>query len=44
MTKVDEPSQEEIDALHAKYLTALRTLYDQYNPLYGDPKVELNFM
>lgn len=42
--KVDEPSQEEIDALHAKYLEALRDLYDQYNPLYGDPKVELNFI
>ena len=41
--KVDEPSQEEIDVLHAKYLKALRALYDQYNPVYGDPKVELNF-
>lgn len=42
--KIDEPSQEEIDALHAKYLEALKTLYNQYNPIYGNPKVELNFL
>ena len=44
VSKVNEPSQEEIDALHAKYLSALRELYDKYNPIYGDPKVELNFI
>ena len=43
VTKVESPSQEQIDELHAKYLSALRDLYNEYNPIYGDPKVELNF-
>ena len=42
--KTENPSQEEIDALHTKYLEALHILYDQYNPIYGDPTVNLNFI
>ena len=42
--KIENPSQKEIDELHAKYLAALRELYDKYNPVYGDPKVGLNFI
>ncbi len=35
------PTQEDIDGLHAKYVTALEELYATYNPKYGDPKVKL---
>ena len=42
--KIENPSQKEIDELHAKYLAALRELYNKYNPVYGDPKVGLNFI
>ena len=43
-SKIENPSQKEIDELHAKYFAALRELYDKYNPVYGDPKVGLNFI
>ena len=42
--QVAEPSNEEIDELHSKYLKALKDLYNKYNPVYGDPRVQLNFM
>ena len=44
VAKLDKPSQEQIDELHAKYCKALRALYDEYNPIYGDSKVGLNFI
>ena len=40
----DNPSQEQIDTLHARYLDALTRLYEEYNPLYGDKQVRLNIM
>jgi len=39
--KVEDPSREEVEALHAKYVEELVKLYIQYNPLYGDKNVEL---
>ena len=39
--KVEEPSSEEIENLHAKYVEELQKLYTEYNPVYGDPNVTL---
>merc|ERR550532_3278729 len=39
--KVEEPSSEEIENLHAKYVEGLQKLYNEYNPVYGDPNVIL---
>ena len=39
--KVEEPSSEEIENLHAKYVEELQKLYNEYNPVYGDPNVIL---
>ena len=42
--QVTDPTPQEIDDLHSKYLIALRNLYDKYNPIYGDSKVQLNYL
>ena len=42
--QVTDPTPQQIDELHSKYLIALRDLYDKYNPIYGDPKVQLNYL
>ena len=39
--KVEEPSSEQIENLHAKYVEELQKLYNEYNPVYGDPNVTL---
>ncbi len=39
--RVPEPTSEQIVALHAKYIDALKKLYDEYNPKYGDARVKL---
>ena len=39
VSKVDKPSQEQIDELHSQYCKSLRALYDEYNPIYGDSNV-----
>ena len=44
VNQVADPTSQEIDELHDKYLTALRQLYEKYNPIYGDPKVQLNYL
>ena len=44
VTKTENPSQEVIDKLHNTYCQALRDLYSEYNPIYGDPSVKLNFI
>ena len=36
-----QPTIEDISELHNKYIQSLIGLYQQYNPLYGDPSVEL---
>ncbi|KAJ3122492.1 diacylglycerol O-acyltransferase 1 [Nowakowskiella sp. JEL0407] len=38
--KNQNPSQEEIDALHAKYVSALRTLYAKYRDQYDSDRIE----
>ena len=30
-----QPTDEQVDRVHAAYLQALRDLYDEYNPIYG---------
>ncbi len=39
--KVEEPTSEDIVRLHDKYVEALKALYKEYNPKYGDPNVRL---
>ena len=39
--KVDNPTREEIGELHQTYVDSLKKLYEDYNPIYGDPKVNL---
>ena len=41
VAKVDNPTMEQIAELHSKYVSALQSLYDEYNPKYGDTNVEL---
>ena len=33
--------QIQVKAYHEKYVTALKRLYDDYNPIYGNPKLKL---
>ena len=33
--------QIKVSEYHGRYVAALQTLYDEYNPKYGDPKVNL---
>ena len=44
VVKTDQPTQEQIDSTHKAYVQALKELYEEYNPIYGDPKVILNFI
>ena len=39
--QIDDPSAEQIEEVHAKYVAALVQLYEDYNPTYGDPKIKL---
>ena len=41
VTKVSEPTTEQILELQNKYIEELQKLYNKYNPLYGDTSVEL---
>ena len=39
--KVDNPTSEDINGLHQKYVEALKKLYATYNPIYGDDNIPL---
>ena len=39
--KIDDPSQDDIDNLHALYLKKLRKMYQKYNPRYGSKSTKL---
>ena len=38
-----QPTQEQIDTVHEAYLSALRDIYDEYNPIYGQKGIPLQF-
>ena len=38
-----QPTQEQVDKVHAEYLKSLRDLYDEYNPKYGKKDMPLVF-
>ena len=40
--KTPQPTQEQIDSTHEAYVQALKELYEEYNPNYRDPKIQLN--
>jgi hypothetical protein len=39
--QVEEPSCEQVDALHRQYVAAHTELYTQHNLQYGDPSIKL---
>ncbi|XP_023320700.1 2-acylglycerol O-acyltransferase 1 [Eurytemora carolleeae] len=39
--RVQNPSNEDIESLHSRYVSELTKLYSEYNPVYGDVNVEL---
>ena len=39
--KMADPSQRDIDRLHAIYVKRIRKLYQKYNPIYGNRKTKL---
>jgi len=41
VTQTDCPTTEEVDTLHAQYVQALKDLYTEHNPKYGEKGVEL---
>ena len=38
-----QPTEDQIDKVHAEYLKALRELYEKYNPIYGEKDMPLVF-
>ena len=42
--KTENPTEEQIEEVHSAYVQALKELYEEYNPIYGDPKIQLNFI
>ncbi len=41
VTKIENPTRQEVEELHARYVEAVLDLYDKYNPVFGDPNVKL---
>ena len=39
--KIEKPTDEEVQEYHTKYVEALQRLYNEYNPQYGNPNIEL---
>ena len=44
LEKVENPTQEEIDAIHKKYVDSLVKLFYTYRDKYADPKAELTIL
>ena len=40
--KTENPTEVQIEEVHSIYVQALKELYEEYNPIYGDPKIQLN--
>ena len=43
LKQIANPSTEDIERTHAKYMSELQKLYQKYNPIYGDENVKLVF-
>ena len=39
--RIENPTVEDIENMHANYVKELQNLYDKYNPIYGDKNVKL---
>ena len=39
--KIENPSNDQIESLHTKYVEELQNLYNEYNPIYGDINIKL---
>ena len=35
-------TENQIEEVHSTYVQALKELYEEYNPIYRDPKIQLN--
>ena len=44
VNKTENPTEVQIEEVHSTYVQALKELYEEYNPIYGDPKIQLNFI
>ena len=40
--KTENPTEVQIEEVHSTYVQALKELYEEYNPIYRDPKIQLN--
>ena len=40
--KIENPSNDQIESLHTKYVEELQNLYNEYNPKYGDINIKLD--
>ena len=40
--KTENPTEVQIEEVHSIYVQALKELYEEYNPIYRDPKIQLN--
>ena len=41
VNRIPEPTQEDIENLHADYVMSVRKLFNKYNPIYGNKKSKL---
>ena len=41
VSRVPDPTPEEVDRVHKEYLAALEALYEEYNPIYGNKNIKL---
>ena len=41
VSKIENPTRDQIRELHEKYVEAVKKLYDEYNPIYGDKNIPL---
>ena len=39
--RIENPTREDIENMHATYVKELQKLYEKYNPIYGDKSVKL---
>ena len=39
--RIESPTKDQIESMHAKYVEELQKLYNKYNPIYGDKNVKL---
>lgn len=41
VNKVEQPTNQQILELHSRYVDAVKAIYDEHNPKYGDKNIKL---